>query len=247
MAAIARTILTSLAACAVLLAGYFIYSQQAEQRRIAELEALRQEMELRLAEKEAMLRRLSRTRRVAHVEVVDQEFNPTSDASASESTVDTAAVESTTILFIELDDNGAELARQEMTILGGVLFIDAWTVKFSQEDVALGHPLRGKTLVLLRRVYSDRMPPREGVRLDTPGAVPAGYAASDMGKFEMAVWEQFWEIAADAELAERMGVRVAQGEVVYKPVRAGQRFELVVDAVGGMNLTPLHAQAAAGE
>jgi hypothetical protein len=134
-----------------------------------------------------------------------------------------------------------------MTIPGGVLFIDAWTVKFSQEDVAAGHPLHGRTLVLLRRIYSDRMPPRDGIAIDTPGAVPAGYAASEMGKFEMGVWEQFWDIAADAALAERIGVRVAQGEVVYKPVRAGQRYELVVDAAGGMNLTPVHTQATAGE
>jgi hypothetical protein len=36
-----------------------------------------------------------------------------------------------------------------------------------------------------------------------------------------------------------MGVRVAQGEAVYKPVKMGQSYELVVDAVGGMSLTPL--------
>jgi len=244
MAAIARTILTSLAACAVLLVAYFLYSQHAEERRIAELEALRQEMEQRVAEKEAMLRRLSRTRRVAHIEVVDQAFSPSSEVAGANGSSNTAVIESTTIRFIELDDDGAELARQEMTIPGGVLFIDAWTVKFSQEDVAAGHPLRGRTLVLLRRIYSDRMPPRDGIAIDTPGAVPAGYAASEMGKFEMAVWDQFWDIAADAALAERLGVRVAQGEVVYKPVRRGQRYELVVDAVGGMNLTPVHAQAA---
>jgi hypothetical protein len=237
--AIARTILTSLGACIVLLVGYFLYSQHQEERRIAELEALRQEMETRLAEREAMIRRLSRSQRVAHIEVVDQALAP----STGEGTLN-RAVESTTIRFIELDDEGAELARQEMTVPGAVLFIDAWTVKFGQEDVALGHPLRGRTLVLLRRVYSDRMQPKDGIPIDTPGAVPAGYAASDMGRFEMGIWEQFWQIAGDAELAERMGVRVAQGEAVYKPVRAGQQFELVVDAAGGINLTPLRAQAA---
>ena len=38
-------------------------------------------------------------------------------------------------------------------------------------------------------------------------------------------------------------MRVAQGEAVYKPVRIGQSFELIVDAAGGMNLVPLAAEA----
>ena len=40
-----------------------------------------------------------------------------------------------------------------------------------------------------------------------------------------------------------MGVRVAQGEAVYKPVRAGQRYELTVEAVGGLTLRPIYPTA----
>jgi hypothetical protein len=36
-----------------------------------------------------------------------------------------------------------------------------------------------------------------------------------------------------------MGVRIAQGEAVYKPVRTGETYELLVDAAGGMSLKPL--------
>ena len=60
-----------------------------------------------------------------------------------------------------------------------------------------------------------------------------------MAEFEKRLWEHFWQIATDAKLAKAMGVRVAQGEAVYKPVRKGQVFELIVDAVGGMSLAPL--------
>jgi hypothetical protein len=38
-----------------------------------------------------------------------------------------------------------------------------------------------------------------------------------------------------------MGVRVAQGEAVYKPLRPDQVYELTVDAAGGMSLLPLPA------
>jgi hypothetical protein len=112
-------------------------------------------------------------------------------------------------------------------------------VKFAPQRVAEGDPLLGHTLVLLRKLYSDRMPPKDGFLIDTPGAIPPGYAASDAGRFEKRLWEIFWELATDPDLAEEMGVRVAQGEAVYKPVRAGQTYELLVDASGGMNLTPL--------
>ena len=149
------------------------------------------------------------------------------------------AITQTSLQFIELDDKGAELARQTFTIPGNVLFVDAWTVKFDPEHVAEGHPLMGKTLVLLRRIYSDRLEPRAGFPIDTPGAIPPGYAATDAGKFEKRIWENFWKIATDADMARQLNVRVAQGEAVYLPVQAGHTYELIVDASGGMSLMPL--------
>ena len=147
--------------------------------------------------------------------------------------------------MIELDDDSTELARQTFMIPGDVLFVDAWTVKFDRNDVAEGHPQRGRTLVLLRRIYSDRMAPRDGLAIDTPGAIPPGYAIGDAGNYQKRLWEYFWHLAMDAQAAAAAGVRVAQGEVVYKPVRAGQIYELVVDGAGGMNLMPMPADDAA--
>ena len=99
--------------------------------------------------------------------------------------------------------------------------------------------MMGRTLVLLRRIYSDQLPPKDGIAIDTPGAIPPGYAASTVGDFEKRVWQDFWNIATNPETARQMGVRVAQGEAVYKPVRSGQTFELIADAVGGISLMPL--------
>ena len=119
------------------------------------------------------------------------------------------------------------------------MFVDVLSVKFHQDDVASGHPLRGRTLLLLRRIYSDRMAPVNGYPIDTPGAVPPGYAAGEAARFEKRIWEHFWELATDPAAASAMGIRVAQGEAVYKPVEKGRTYELIVDAVGGMSLTPL--------
>ena len=177
--------------------------------------------------RDAMIERLNRSRRVAHIQVLDQQVAPDGE------------VLWTDLLLIELDDDGSELAHQQFTLPGDVLFVDAWSVKFHHEDVADGHPLRGQTLVLLRRLYSDRMAPIDGYPLDVPGAIPPGYATGELAEFEKRGWEHFWELATDPAAAAAMGVRVAQGEAVYKPVRPGHVYELIVDAAGGMSLAPL--------
>ena len=215
--------------------GYWQYTANQQARTIAELKSLTAQLEAQVVARQAMIQRLSRSRRLAHLHIGEQTTN-------ADRTIASTAVE-----FIELDDAGAELARQSFIIPGDVLFVDAWTVKFDPERVAEGDPLMGKTLVLLRRIYSDRLPPKDGFLIDTPGAIPPGYVASDAGQFEKKLWEGFWSMATDAGVASEMGVRVAQGEAVYKPVRAGQTYELIADAVGGISLTPLAAGAAQAE
>lgn len=229
MKAVARTTLVVLLLGGLTLVGFWRFGANRLQRTIRQMEVLQQEMEQRLAAREAMLERLDRTRRLAHLQVLDQRVGPG------------GSILDTDLLFIELDESGAELGRQRFTLPGDVVFVDALSVKFHHADVAEGHPLRGRTLLLLRRIYSDRMAPIDGYAIDTPGAVPPGYAAGETARFEKQMWERFWEMATDPELAASMGVRVAQGEAVYKPVRAGHVYELIVDAVGGMSLAPLPA------
>lgn len=224
------TVLFLTAALVLLVMWRVGFDQQ--QRAIDALTAENQQMEQQLEQRKQMIERLGRHRRLAHIEVLDQR-------SDDDGSGDIDRVAETDILFIEVDGNGRELARRTYTIDGDVLFLDALTVKFDHEFVAHGHPLYGRTLVLLRRIYSDRVAPMHGLPIDTPGSVPAGYAGSDLAAFEQRVWEHFWEIATDAETARRFGVRIAQGEAVYKPVESGQNYELIVDAAGGMSLVPL--------
>ena len=226
-----RILSLSIILASLVLVGYWVLSSTEQARTIRELRDLNAKMEQTLAQRQAMIERLSRSRRIAHLLVTDQQ------------TAQDGSITSTSVDFIELNDRGAEIARQAITVPGDVLFVDAWTVKFDAALVADGDPMRGRSLVLLRRVYSDRLRPQDGVPLDVPGAIPPGYAASDAGRFEQQVWQNFWRLATDPKEAERLGVRVAQGEAVYKPVRAGQTYELIVDAVGGMSLKPLDATA----
>ncbi len=220
------TFATALLAGIVVLGVWGIIFRENE-IQIARLEAANAELQQMVEKRETMIQRLSRSRRVAHVHIPEQRIDEDGN------------IEETDLLLIELDEKGLELARQDFTIPGDVLFIDGWTVKYFPDQVAQGHPLHGRTLLLLRRLYSDQMAPRDGFVIDTPGAVPPGYAVGEIGVFEQKIWEEFWHLATDAEFADSMSVRVAQGEAVYKPVRKGQVYELIVDAVGGMSLTPL--------
>lgn len=198
-----------------------------ERQLLGEIERLEGVMAAELAVRDAMIERLGRTSRLARVRILSQEVDPA------------GRIESTRLRFVELDDDGAELARRDYELPGDVLFIDAWTVRFEHERVARGDPFAGRSLVLFRRIYSDRMQPLEGFPIDTPGGVPEGYAVTEHARFERAMWTRFWRLATDAEEARRMGVRVAQGEAVYKPVRTGQLFDVVAESAGGLTLVPI--------
>ena len=203
-----------------------------EERRLREeLAQVEAEMARQIELREAMIDRLARTRRRGLVEILDQRPVLGGESDGPQVVTD--------VRFVELDEDGRELGRRAWSIPGEVLFIDGWTARFPHERVAAGDPLGGSTVLLLRRVYSDLMPPREGFPIDTPGGVPDGYALAEQSRMEQSIWTNFWRLASDPAAAAAEGVRVAQGEAVYKRVRAGEAYELLVEAAGGMTLVPV--------
>lgn len=204
--------------------GAYLHYRRLAASYEAELELALQESQARVATLEAMIERLSRTRRLAQIVVSRQETGPSGRLR-------------TELLMVELDEHGEPIGRQTFEIEGRIAFFDGLVVKFEPESVAAGHPFQGQSVALLRRVYSEVTPPAEGTLIDKQGAVPFGYrTAEEPSEYERRLWERFWEIADQPALAEELGVRVAQGEAVYKPVRPGVLYELSIDAVGGLNL-----------
>ncbi|MCK4872237.1 MAG: hypothetical protein KAS72_05895 [Phycisphaerales bacterium] len=183
---------------------------------------------------EQMITRLGAERRIAEIVVTARRL---ADGQPAPLDAPGWKVAETDLLYVELDGKGQPITRRSFTIAGDVAYFDALTVKFRSEDVARGNPLRGKTLILMQRIYSSRIAPDDGIMLDTPGSVPTAYAtAEEPSRFEEQVWERFWDIATNPDLAREMDVRVAQGEAVYKPLLPGRLYRLTVDAAGGMNL-----------
>jgi hypothetical protein len=213
---------------------WYVTSEARLRRELADLE---RRMTAEIAVRERMIERLARSERRARIEVIDQQFGADGFASAR----DGQRVVSTTVRFLELDANGREIGRREYCIPGDMLHVDAWTARFPKQAVAEGDPLRDRTLLLWRKVYSDRLPPAEGFAIDTPGAIPDGYAAGERGRLEQATWANFWRLATDATEARNRGIEVAQGEGVHKPVRKGEAYELHLDAAGGLTIRPVDA------
>jgi hypothetical protein len=186
----------------------------------------------RIFELHRSIERLTGETRVAEVHVVDQvlagqlvEGRP-------------APSDLTTIEFIELDREGHPLPSKRFQIADTVIFFDALVIKFTHELVAEGDELRGRSLALFRRIYGEHQQPAEGFLVDPAGDVPNVFRVHpDPGEEERALWAKFWDYAADPALAARKGVRVAQGEAVYMPMRKGEVWSLTLQNDGGLNLT----------
>src|SRR5207237_1069673 len=90
---------------------------------------------------------------------------------------------------------------------GGVYLADTLVVKFEDDFVTAGDALKGKALLLFRRIFSDRRRPAEGEVLDREGQIPQSYAAERAPTaFERELWARFWELANDPGEAKKRGV-----------------------------------------
>jgi len=169
--------------------------------------------------------RLTGEDRLAEVHVLDQ-VRGTSPQAVT-----------TTLEFLELDRQQHPLPARRFTVHDEVIFFDALVLKFDHEKVAAGDALRGKSLALFRRVYGEHQRPSEGFAIDPQGQVPHLFAVQpEPGELERRLWKQFWDYAADPQLAAADGVRVAQGEAVYVPMRKGQAWTLTLQNNGGLNI-----------
>src|SRR5207245_1415120 len=118
--------------------------------------------------------------------------------------------------FTELDSQGDIVGEpRELTLEGDEVYVDALVIKFEDNFVTAGDALKGKALLLFRRVFTDRRRPAEGDVLDREGQIPQSYAAERAPTaFERELWARFWELANDPDEARRRGVRALHGEAV---------------------------------
>jgi hypothetical protein len=132
---------------------------------------------------------------------------------------------------------------RSMTIPGEEFYVDAMVVKFERQFVDVGDGLRGKSLLLFRRMFGDQQKPVDGVPLFEPAPngppIPVQLEVDPVpGDFERAIWSRFWDLANDPDKAKAEGVRVAQGEAPHVKAVEGQVYKLTLRASGGLEITP---------
>jgi hypothetical protein len=174
-------------------------------------------------------RRLSASRRVAQVTVDAQRKTPEGIVNA--------------LTWQEIGAEGAIGAPQKLETRGELVYFEALVIKFNvtlptgplpPEGAEPGIPT---SLALFRRIFGDGQSPASVAELDRAARPPS--RVSDDAAAEAKLWARFWEMVDDPRVADRFGVRVAQIEAPAVPVKAGQVWEVTLDAAGGLNVRKL--------
>ena len=190
-----------------------------EARRLrAEVDQLEQERQ-RLLD---YARRLGTSRRVAQVNVVKQRVNDRGETVS-------------TLLWQEIGRDGRLGTPLAVEAIGELVYFESLVIKFQAHFVGEGDPQRGTSLAMFRRIFGECQVPDSVPGLDRRARPPLGQAERD-DPLHAELWQRFWEMVDDPQLAEEYGVRVAQCEAPAVPLQAGQVWELTLDSAGGLNL-----------
>ena len=211
-----KKVLALLAMVLVLVGAYFLWEYLAQEMRHRE----------ELRKMQEVITRLGAERRVAQVVV-------------KERTTDASGMTMTTLEFLEWDREGKRLEAVKATVPGKEVYFDSLVIKFDREYVEQGDALRGKTIILFRRIFGSAQKPEEGVLIDAGAkdGIPDIYRVDkNPSAFEAKLWKRFWDYAEHEDEAKKLGVRVVQGEAVAKRLTANTVYELTCEAAGGINL-----------
>lgn len=160
--------------------------------------------------------------------------------SCLKKSVDADGNEYADIEFVEVNNEGTPIEEpRRFRIMGDVVYIDYWVVKFEDRYIEEADLARSTSLALFRRIFGERQQAIDGYVLDEPGSRPTAYArGTKMSEFEKEIWDDFWVFANDRAKAESKGIRVANGEAVYTKVEEGKSYRLVLRASDGLSIIP---------
>jgi hypothetical protein len=190
--------------------------------KIAEVQRLTKEnQKLNLA-----LRLLKVDHRVAQIAVLDQHEENGRPTTRFE--------------FVELTADGNPAGEKKVfTVEGNIIYVDAWVIKYADESIEAGDPLRSTSVCLFRRIFGEYQEPSEGFALDPSGSRPAIYSqGNEMSALERDVWAHFWEYANNGPNAKQAGLRAAHGEAPSMRLENGQRYRVELRASGGLSIIP---------
>ncbi len=195
-------------------------------RELQQARAAVEQLEKENERLDVALRLMKVDHRVAEIEVLDQRQN--------------GPRPQTTFQFVELADDGTPVGEKKVfTLEGDRVYVDAWVIKYNDDLVEKGDPMRSTSVCLFRRVFGEFLAPDKGFPLDTSGSRPAIYSRGDeMSPIERDIWANFWQYANNPAKARQAGVRAVHGEAPSMRLEPGNRYRVELRASGGLSIVP---------
>jgi SAM-dependent methyltransferase len=144
-----------------------------------------------------------------------------------------------TLRFQEFRESGDPLSPSTLTLPGEEIYLDALVTVFDSEAVRTGE---AKSLYRFRRIFTDRVPPRQGVALYRDAhafdGIPQPYVHSTIERdIQRLVWERLWSLIEQPAYAEAQRVRTFLGQAVYARMALGGCYTVTLQNHGGLLLT----------
>jgi cell division protein FtsB len=194
--------------------------------KIGELQEDNEELERLNEELEGFVERLTDESPVAEVRVLD--------TSTGASGVPEHEIE-----FRQQDREGNWLKPRRGRVRGKEFYVEAFLIKFADEEVMKGDPLRGKSIHVFHRLYGTNTAPADGPLLcaETKDGVPDFYRSDlKVSEFEKRLWRLFWYYSEHPRQAELDGVRVLQKDATGTRAAKGATYRMSIEHDGGLNM-----------
>ncbi len=145
----------------------------------------------------------------------------------------------TTLRFQEFRRHGEALSPITLTLPGEEIYIDALVTVFDSEAVRAG---QAKSLYFFRRIFTERVPPDQGVPLyrgaHVHDEIPLAYRHSTIERrVQRRVWEHLWSLIENPAYADAQGVRTHFGQAIYARMTPGACYTVTLQNHGGLLLT----------
>ncbi len=145
----------------------------------------------------------------------------------------------TEVLFTELDSNGDPIGTGESIVIPGKrIYIEGLVVKFEDSYVEQGDHLRGTSVCLFERVFSEELAPDEGIVIDAKNRHPLPFQGDNLpDPLYGELFDKIWEYANDPEKAAKLGVRAIHGEAPFVEAKAGKTYRIELRQSDGLSIT----------
>lgn len=197
------------------------------ENRVAIADQTIDELEEKVLELELARELLRLNHRIAQIEIVRQ--GPAEDGSRD--------IE-TEFVFTELNDIGEPIGEGEtMVIKGKQIYLDGVIVKFDDSYVESGDALRGTSVALFKRIFSEQVSANDGIVIDSKNKHPLPFQGDDLpDPLYQQLFERIWDYANSPEESEKLGVRAIHGEAVSIEAREGKTYRVELRQSDGLSL-----------